>query len=263
MDVQEMERRFKAAIADLGLDAQQAAALGQSLIATEKAATEQQIAYKSDDQPEAPHVYTAPDGTPGIIHDGRFVALKAAAIPEEAEPAEVAELAEVETQADEVIADEPEDLDMGAEVDVIGNLTIDEFKALISEVLAPVVKMQDMLKAMGDMHGELKSMFTTKEAQDAAEATALKEAQAAELTTLKDQQQALAEQQATLAAKIAQIEGDQPAVHLPAEVAAALKSAGPQAPERPESAKIESTPERPWAGWGALTFPELYDQTSG
>ena len=51
MDMDEMERRFKAAITELGLSPAQASELGAQLTATEKAAAAQGIAFKSSTAP--------------------------------------------------------------------------------------------------------------------------------------------------------------------------------------------------------------------
>ncbi len=80
------------------------------------------------------------------------------------------------------------------------------------------------------------------------------DARSQELVTLKAQY-------ADLAAKIAQIEGDQPNTILPDEVAAALKSAGPSAPAQPDDPAKQAAlndPARPFAWLGMQTFPELY-----
>ena len=61
-------------------------------------------------------------------------------------------------------------------------------------------------------------------------------------------------------ARIAQIEGRQPATILPADVAAALKSAGPATPPEadPTKPQIPNDPNRPMAGLTAQIMPELY-----
>lgn len=209
MDPEEMERRFKAAISELGLDAAQAQQLGAQLVQTEKAAQTQGIAFKSDD---APAVYVAPDGTPGIIQDGHFVALKAAGPP----PPPEEDAAAIELQADV-----PGELDDGMEeeaidADVVGNMAPAAFAGLIgqavAEAIAPLVKAIDIAGKMDGQVNELKSMFTTKESDAAAE-----------IATLKAQQQ-------QLAAQLAELEGDAPAVGLSPDAEAALKSAGPQTP---------------------------------
>ena len=128
-----------------------------------------------------------------------------------------------------------------AEGDYIGDMGVEDFKAMLAELLAPVLKMQDMMKAMGDMHGELKTMYGGVAQKDAGTQ--------AEIASLK--------------ARLAQIEGDQPSTVLPDEVAEALKSAGPAkpaTPEHPATAAAINDPTRPLAWLGMQTFPELYNQ---
>jgi hypothetical protein len=249
MKPDEMERRFKAAIEDLGLNREQALALAGGLIQTEKTAIEERIAFKTEaEAPAAPEELTI---------NGQTYVLKAAGDPMDAEddPAlggdsGIDEEAEGEAPLD----------DTGDGEEVIGNMTVPEFWAQLQQYLndtfMPQQKMADMLKAMGDMHGELKSMYSTKEAGESADLVALKEQQAADLATLK-------EQQAQLAARIAEIEGHQPATILPAELEAAFKSEGPQAPADPENPSVVSTPERPMAGAAASIMPELYYGSNG
>jgi hypothetical protein len=244
MDMDEMERRFKAAITDLGLDKAQALALGAQLVATEKDAAAQGIAYKSEDAPPPP----PPAEPPAEITIGGVVYTVKAAPTEDAVIAEkaigdVADESPMEDMAEGGI-EEPEDI--GGE-DVIGNMTPAEFWAQLQQYLAPVLKMQDMVKSIGDMHSELKGMYGGVAQKD--------DARAAELTTLKAQLSELMQ-------KIATIEGDQPSVVLPDEVEAALKSAGPAtptAPGRPEITDVVNDPNRPWAGWGMKTYPKLYE----
>ncbi len=245
MELDEMEKRFKTAIADLGLNAEQATALGAQLVQTEKDATAQGIAFKSDGQRpytgdvrsamgEPQPVYVAADGTQGMIISGLFtpLALKAAPMPPMVEGSPEEEAAE----SPEEEAAEPDAMDAQPEGDYIGDMSVDDFKAMLAELLAPVLKMQDMVKAVGDMHGELKGMYGGVAQKD--------DASLAEVT-----------------AKIAQIEGDQPNTILPDEVAAALKSAGPAKPAKPENPAITTAindPARPFAWLGMQTFPELY-----
>lgn len=250
MDVSEMERRFKAMYQELGLTPEQGVELGAQLVATEKAATAQGIAFKSAaDVPETMIVN-------GVTYKAMLPPEEdmAATVPQEitvngtvykAAPPAVMEA--IEEQADapmEEMAEEAIEPEAEMTGDYLGDMTWDAFAAKLADLLAPVLKMQDMVKAMGDAHAELKTMYggaATKEAGAAAELAALKSSVA------------------ELQGKIAQIEGDQPATILPDELEAALKSAGPTTPEEPAKKKVESTPERPWAGWGAKSFPELYD----
>ena len=241
MDMNEMERRFKAAITDLGLNADQASALGASLVQTEKDArtmvdpiTRQPgIVFKSDDAPDYPDVVingVTYKATPPMVADEPPIEAKADAPMEE--------------MTEEVIEPEAE-MDDG---DYIGDMTVDEFFAKLSELLAPVLKMQDMHKGMTDALGEMKAMYGGVATKD--------DARAQELVTLKS---SLAE----LQSKIAQIEGDQPNTILPDEVAAALKSAGPATPAKPDDPAKQAAlndPARPFAWLGMQTFPELYNQ---
>ena len=175
MDITEIERRFKAAIRELALSPEQAAALGQQIAQTDKAAQAAGIAFKSSD---APTVYLGPDGVPGIIQDGAFVALKAAAVP----PALEAAIEEEKAPEEEVAAVEEETPDEEY-APAIGDMSPDEFGAMLDARLAPLIKALDIAGKMGSHVDELKSMMTgvaTKEAGLAAEVATLK-AQLAEL----------------------------------------------------------------------------------
>lgn len=242
MDPNEIDKRFKAAITELGLSADQAAQLGQQIAQTDKAAQAAGIAYKSQD---APMVYTGPDGVPGIIRDGLFVALKAAGPP--MPPTAPAALPAIEQKAPGgEAAEDPaqegtaEDLaqDTG---DFLGDMTVADFEAMLgsafTSALAPLLKSLDIAGKMAGHVEEMKSMLggvATKEAGTAAEITALK-------------------------ARLAMLEGDVPAVQLGAEALAALKSAGPTvpSPSPPPDAPVFD-PNNPIAGIAAGIFPELY-----
>ena len=106
--------------------------------------------------------------------------------------------------------------------------------------------MQDVLKSMGDMHGELKGMLGGIATKDASRVE--------ELMTLKAQQ-------TDLTKRIVIIEGNQPATFLPEELAHALKSTGPQVLEGSKPGPVVPTdPSRPLAALGAATFPLLYSE---
>ena len=232
MDIAEMEKRFKAMYTELGLTPEQGAALGDQLVATEKAAAQQGIAYK-----DAEIEY------PDIVVNG--VTYKASPPPAMAAPdaEDAAEAPETPGEAPDAedLAEGPEDTG-----DYIGDMSVDDFKAMLAELLAPVLKMQDMVKSIGDAHAELKGMYGGVATKD--------DARAQELIALKAQY-------ADLAAKIATIEGDQPNTILPDEVAAALKSAGPAKPAVPENPAITQAlndPNRPLAWLGMSVMPELY-----
>lgn len=221
MDIDEMEKRFKAAVIDLGLDKDQALAFGAQLIATEKAAEAQGIAYKTEAPADAP-----PAPPEEITIGGVVYTVKAAPPPAEAMPA-------VETQADAFAEDVMEDdtgMDDGALVEMIASRTAD----MLMERLTPL---------FGDMKmSEFKTLLSGVAQKDAG--------RAAELAALKASL-------ADVTAKIAQIEGDQPAVVLPDDVAAALKSEGPATAD-PNGLDIPDDPARPFAAIAARTMPNLY-----
>lgn len=243
MDPTEMERRFKAAIQELGLNAEQAGALGAQLVATEKAASQQGIAFKSQDAPAE------------ITLNGVVYAVKAAA-PAEAEVLAAdtaAPVPPVATKAPEDMPlDDGMDDELEEEADVIGNLSVAEFETMIgtmiANALAPLVKTLDITGKMSGHMDELKSMMSGYSTKD--------DSRSVELTALKAQQTELAQ-------RIAAIEGHQPAVILPTEVEAALKSAGPQTPPPadPNAVVVPNDPNRPFAGLAAVTFPDLYRYT--
>jgi len=236
MNADEVTRRLKAMQETLGLTPDQLVAVAGDIATAEKSATDQQIAYKSTD---APLVYAAPDGTPGLIVEGRFVALKAAApvppMDTEDDPALGGD-----SGVDEAAEGEPP-LDASAgDGQYIGDMSPDEFKALLAEVLAPVLKVQDMLKQMGDMHGELKGMMGGVATKD--------NARAAEIAALKEQ--------------LAALEGDLPAQQAPpsnadGDIAAALKGAPRETPVE-GAPVVPNDPSRPLAAVAAQTFPALY-----
>jgi hypothetical protein len=228
MDMDEMERRFKAAITELGLSPAQASDLGAQLVATEKAAQGQGIAFKSSTAPEE------------ITLNGQTYTLKAAPPP--------VDVVDEEVMAADLTPGEPEGDEVSAESDgeFVGDMTPDAFFARMAEVLAPVLKVQDMHKSISDMVGELKSLtggVATKDASHAEELVALKA------------------QQTDLTKRIVIIEGNQPATFLPEELAHALKSTGPQVLEGSKPGPVVPTdPSRPLAALGAATFPLLYSE---
>jgi len=174
MDDIEFKRRLKAAIMELSLNRVEAATLGQDLAQTDKTAEAAGIAFKSQD---APTVYLGPDGTPGIIQGGAWVALKAATPPA---PPEVVAAVEEKAPELEMEVEEPTDESYAP---AIGDMTPDEFGALLDARLAPLIKALDIAGKMGGHMDELKSMMSgvaTKEAGLASEVAALK-TQVAEL----------------------------------------------------------------------------------
>jgi hypothetical protein len=242
MDPNEMERRFKAAITELGLSPEQAQTLGGQLVATEKAAQAQGVAFKSESAADE------------ITINGVVYTVKAAAppMPPAAAPAVDAAMADETIKADDMPLDDGMDDELAEDTDVIGNLSQAEFETMLGTMLtnavAPLVKALDMAGKMGGYVDELKSMMGGMATKD--------DSRSQELATLKSQL-------AQLTARIAQISGDQPALVLPDEVAAALKSAGPETPTQPGAVTIPDDPSRPFAGLAARTFPELYYTENG
>jgi hypothetical protein len=244
MDQATYEARVKAYLADMngkGVPPEVAASQLALMEQSDKSAENQGIAFKSDDAPAPPEEITIG----GVVYAVK-AAPPAASAPMDAEddPALGGD-----SGVDEEAEGEPP-LDDTAQMagDYIGDMSWDEFAAKLGALLAPVLKMQDMVKSIGDAHAELKGMYGGVAQKD--------DARAQELTGLKSQF-------AALAAKIAQIEGDQPATILPDDVAAALKSAGPQAPADPNAPDVPNDPSRPYAAIAARTMPALYRTDAG
>lgn len=224
MELDEMERRFKAMYTELGLSPEQGLALGQQLVQTEKAAQQQGIAFKDSDYPDLE--------INGVTY--KAFPPKAAA---PAEPDPGATTAELKAPPIEEIAD---DLTVEAEApegDYIGDMGRAEFSALLAEAFAPLLKALDISGKMGAQVEELKTMLGGVQTKD----------------------QGVAAEVAALKARLAEIEGNQPATILPDELAAALKGAPAEAqePDAPANPALND-PTRPFAGWGVQTFPELY-----
>lgn len=231
MDPDEMERRFKAAIAQLQLPPEQAAALSAGLIQADKSAQQQGIAYKSApatvviggvtytaEQPAAPP-------PPDVVINGvtykaapPFVAEEKAPMP----PAEMIEAGETEVEDGE------------AEGEYVGDMTPDAFKAMMIAILSPL---------FGDMKmSEMKAMFATKDDSRAQQVATLE----ATLKSVQDQ--------------LAALSGLQPNVTLPDEIAAALKSQGPAAPPSPNQPQLPADAS-PLTQLAARLAPQLYANT--
>jgi hypothetical protein len=226
MDQATYDARVKAFTADMnakGVPPEVAASALAGMEQADKSAQQQGIAFKSDDAPADPwSAVTA--------------ALKAALMPTEKAPppmdAEDDPALGGDMGVDEAAEGEPP-MDAGGDGgQYIGDMSPDEFKALITELLAPVLKMQDMHKSMSDMMGQMKAAYATKD-----------DSRTAEIASLK--------------ARLAKLEGDQPAVIVPADVEAALKGA-PQPPPDPNAPQIPNDPARPFAQLAAATMPQLY-----
>lgn len=220
MELDEMERRFKAAIEQLKLSPEQAEALSSGLVQADKSARQSGLtpAFKSEE----------------ITINGQVYTLKAA-------PVDMADAEDNPAMGGDSGVDEATEADgQGGDGEYIGDMSPDDFKAMLAEILAPVLKMQEMVKAMGGMHDELKGMMggATKSA--------------GEIATLKAQI-------ADATKRLALLEGDQPSVVTSADVQAALKGA-PQAPPDPNAPIVPDDPTRPYAAVAARTFPNLYRQ---
>ena len=230
MDQATYDQRVKAYLADMrekGVPPEAAASALAGMEQADKSAQAQGVAYKSDD-----------------LWQAVLAALKAAVAPA-APPMDAEDDPAMggDSGVDEAAeGDQVDDGEDGGEY--VGDMSPVAFKEMMGEVLAPVLKMQDMLKAMSDMHGELKGMMGS--------ATKSTNGNAAEIASLK----------ATVAdatKRLATLEGDQPAVVSNADVEAALKGA-PQAPPDPNAPIVPDDPSRPYAAVAARTFPNLYRQ---
>lgn len=230
MEIPEMERRFKAMYTELSLTPEQGVELGQQLVATEKAAQAQGIAFKSEALADEITIN-------GVVYKA-FPPAKDTAPMVNAVP-----VAETKAPGDEAMEDPamegtPDDMAQD-EGEYLGDMSVADFEAMLSNAIAPLVKALDISGKMAGHVEELKGMMggmQTKEAGVVAEVAALK-------------------------ARLAELEGRQPTTILPDEVEAALKSTGPATPAepaRPDIVNVINDPDRPWAGWGATTFPELY-----
>ena len=232
MDQETYDQRVKTFLTDMrekGVPPEAAASALAGMEQADKSAQAQGVAYKGLD----PMINSMPaDPWQAVI-----AALKAAVAPA-APPMDAEDDPAMggDSGVDEVAEGEPPTMyaDGG---DYIGDMSPAEFKSMMAEMLAPVLKMQDMLKAMSDMHGELKGMMGS--------ATKADNGRAAEIAALK--------------ARLAKLEGDQPAVVSNADVEAALKG-GPAAPPDPNAPIVPDDPNRPYAAVAARTFPSLYKQ---
>lgn len=223
MDPNEMERRFKAVVEQLRLTPEQAESLAAGLVQADKSASAQGIAYKSAAadtvvingityKAETPAVAPLPD----VVIDG---------VTYKAMPPEF---------ADEKAGDAEMAYDEGMDAGLTDAGMDDQ--ALIAAIAdAVVAKIAPMF---GDMKmSELKAMLggvTQKDAGRAQEIAALKA------------------EQAKLAERLTQLTGDQPAVALPSEIEAALKSDGPTTPN------TLPAPTDPIQSIAMATLPSLY-----
>lgn len=255
MDAAEQARRLKAAIDELGLSPEQAAALSSGLIATDKAAAttpdpatgQPGVAFKSEDAPpaglmdtlrrllgasEEPAVTTTktavvtpedvPPATPAVDPNNALLAAMTdlTATLKAAMEAPV-ELAEEEEVVEEAPIAEPE-----TSSQTIADLSVEEFVNLIGQALSQALAgaMGGISDKVAALDGEMKAMGYTRVKEEQA---AKEKADAiAALKSQIDQQQAL----------LAELVSDQPAIppvrpsQDPANVLHGLKDADPSAP---------------------------------
>lgn len=243
MDPAETERRFKAAIAQLQLSPEQASALAAGLVQTDKSAQSTPdpatqrpgVTFKSD---AAPQVFTAPDGTPGIIQDGRFVALKAGMAPASMEQAGATEMDDAASEE----LDDGADNEATEEVEYMGDMTPANFETMMLRVVQAAIQQlgNEITTRMAAVDEAVKGMGYARTKAESATATEI----------------------AALKARLAELEGNRPAVTLPADVEAALKSTGPQtapAPGQPQIPADATTLQQ----IAARTMPQLYTTGPG
>lgn len=200
---------------DLGVPAAMVDQFNAAVAATDKEA-QRVSTFKSTDAPTAPTVYTGPDGAPGIIVGGAWVALKAVAEkapmpPEQMMQAAMTEAADagaelVEGDAPTALSDDDDAMD----------LTVGDLKRLVADAVllamggspadfaSKMAEMKAQYEAMGKAFGSMQQAAKSKD--DAAAA------QAAELVALKESRDALANQLTALDARLKELEGDQPAL---------------------------------------------------
>jgi hypothetical protein len=155
------EEKLKAARALLGDDI--VASLLANVAQTDKAAQDQKVAYKAADP--APAIVYYGD-VPGVIADGRFVALKAAPMPmAEAEMKAPMPSTEMVAAGETEMEDGEMELEDEMGGDVIGDMDIGSFKAMLMEVLAAAIAQQG--SALSAIDEQLKGMgyARTKEIQ--------------------------------------------------------------------------------------------------
>lgn len=174
-------------------------------------------------------VYQLPDGSLGIVQDGKIVALKALPMAEEKAPPEAAAAAGMAADAAadaEALAEEAEAEAETSEdaTEYAADLSLDQFRALLVETmrdaLSPLVnqmkmgeKMEGMLKMMGEEMKGYMAGVGKKADEGQADVTALR----AEIATLK--------------AEIATLKGDTPRAIARASRAAATTVAEVTPPE--------------------------------
>jgi hypothetical protein len=237
MDDATYKARVDAFLKDMnakGVPADVAAGQLASMERADKSAEQQGIAYKSDD---------AADPWAAVV-----AALKAALAP--AEKAAGGSPLQAELP---IIAEDKAPMDMGAmdgaavdpnaapaEDIAVGDMTPAEFTALLMQAFQDAIQQfgSSITTQMSAIDEAVKGMGYARTKSESAQAAAV----------------------AAVEARVARLEGDQPAVVQNADVEAALKSAGPQSPPDPNALPA------PRDGLHALamaTAPELYRPVQG
>lgn len=193
-----LQERWKEFVALFDGDEAAARQYASSGTLTQKGLDQQGVAFKGD---VTPTVYAAPDGTQGIIQDGQFVALKAI----EAPPAE-------EKAPPEVEADMPTE-EMGGDGLTLSPEDLTAIGQAVATAIAPLVgaldiesKMRGHTDAVRGSVDELKALFggyqKQKDGEEAERAT--------EIAALKAAIEKGEKDGAAFAARLAELEGEQP-----------------------------------------------------
>jgi hypothetical protein len=225
MDQATYDARVKAFTQDMnakGVPPEVAAQALAGMQQADKSAAAQGIAFKSEDTQPA-------DPWQAVV-----AALKAALVPAEKAPPPMDQGAPMD-------AAPPDELDDGTdgegaeEGSYIGDMSIADFEQLLMQTFQQAIQQfgSAITTHMGALDEAVKGMgYARTKAESAA---------TAEIATLKT--------------RLAELEGSKPAVTLPAEIEAALKSDGPQAPP---DGNAMPTPENPLQAAAMATFPTLY-----
>lgn len=226
MDQATYDARVKAFTQDMnakGVPPEVAASALAGMEQADKSAAAQGIAFKSE--------------TPADPWQAVVAALKAAVLPAEKAPMPPEEMiAAGETELDDGADDEGTE-----EGSYIGDMSIADFEQLLGRALQSAIQQfgGDITTRMAAMDEAVKGMgYARTKAESAA---------TAEITALK--------------ARLAELEGNKPAVTLPSDIEAALKSTGPAASPDPNAPQVPNDPTRPFAAVAAQTFPQLYQPT--
>jgi hypothetical protein len=227
MDQQTYDARVKAYLTDMhdkGVPPEAAAAQLAQMEQADKSASEQRIAFKSEDADPWAAVATAIKAAMMPVME------KAPPPPMDAGAPDPNAPPEMEAGTDDEAAEETE---------YIGDMSVSDFETLLTQALQAAIQSfgSDISTRMAAMDEAVKGMGYAR--------TKAENAQQAEITALK--------------ARLAELEGNKPAVVNPDDVEAALKGA-PAAPPDLTKPQVPNDPARPFAAAAAATFPQLYTQ---